>query len=520
MSKSIRLVTAVFLEAGLGLVFCRAASAGTVWDDAFGWYRGGFDFNGNGIVEKFDFLDQRHPSTAGTKQHSQLGIPDGAGSGDVCFRTGVDVFSPMMNRTIPGQQCVELPQKVTYDAQGQGTAKLSIFRFPRFIQDDTYSAIIRFEPAEDVVNTGASWLLNFSVNWGAKTGVIVGFKYDTQNTSKFCCQVGGNLAWPESKTWGDDSAGGIIGADLVISNNVWTEMSVVVNGKTLRIGVTQAGSPTQWRDLDLNASWIGGARDPASHSFVPYGDGSVYDTYDRIYLGGYKYDSKTLSVVKNTDVTSEKYPDGYPEVTGEGATPKVFRGLIHEVAFWDRVLTDDEVREAFAAPTPNLARYGIPGLTSTLFLNGATPVSDSVVVNPLTKQDFRDCRYKLASGGKLGVQFNVPERIAGLEQIVFVKAEADSATARLSVRLDGKALQSLSVAADGAAHCSIEKSILTAGDHLLELVREDSGAGAFALDHMTIGGSFQMGAADAGYKEMSTPETAPATTTFAVGNPK
>ena len=109
MSKSIRLVTAVFLEAGLGLGFCRAASAGTVWDDAFGWYRGGFDFNGNGIVEKFDFLDQRHPSTAGTKQHSQLGIPDGAGRGDVCFRTGVDVFSPMMNRTIPGQQCVELP---------------------------------------------------------------------------------------------------------------------------------------------------------------------------------------------------------------------------------------------------------------------------------------------------------------------------------------------------------------------------------------------------------------------------
>lgn len=402
-SRHAKSVVAFALFAGVCCGFSVAAYAGTVWEDAYSWYRGGVDFNGNGVVEKFDFLDQRNPSTAQTGAYSQLGIPDGAGKGDVCFRTGVDVFSPMMNRTISGQQCVELPQKVTYDTQGKGTSNLAIFRFPRFIADDTYSAIIRFKPAEDVVNTDASWLLNFGTDWGTKTGVIVGFRYVTPDTSKLYCQVGGNIEWPESKTSGDDNYGTISGTDLVISNDEWTEMSVVVNGKTLRIGVTQAGAPTQWRYLDLNASWTGGTRNPANHSFVPYGNGGGEDGYMRIFLGGYLLPSTGgLNVVKNTGKTSTKYPDGYPEVVGTGAMPKVFRGLIHEVAFWDRALTDDEVREAFAAPTPNLVRYGIPGLTSTLFSNGATPVSDSAVVNPLTKQDFRDCRYKLTSGGKLG----------------------------------------------------------------------------------------------------------------------
>ena len=505
---------AVSLSVSLGLGLGWAASAGTVWDDAIGWYRGGVDKNSDGKFAAGELFDNRHPTSTGT---SQSAVATGGGSGDIWFRTGVDVFSPMMNRTIAGQQCIDLAQTVTYDEQGGGTAKLGMIGLPRIITDDTYSAIIRFKPADDVVSTVASFLLNFGCRWASSCGVMVGFQYVTPETSRLYCLVGGNIYWPDTSTWRSGDTGAIYGETLTIENGKWTEMSVVVNGKTIRIGVTQEGAPTQWRSLNLETAWYS----PGTHSFVPYdGNADGVGGYARITVGGEAPDWNTFTVTPNASKKSEKYPNGYPDLVASGGNAKVFRGMVHEIAFWDRALTDDEVREAFAAPTPNLVRYGVPGLTATLFSNGATSVSDSVVVNPLTKQDFRDCRYKLASGGKLGVQFNVPERIAGLEQIVFVKAAADSAAAWLSVRLDGKELRSLSVAADGAAHCAIEKGALTSGDHLLELVREDSVEGAFVLDHLTVGGSFQMGAEDSEYGEMSAPDKAPSTTTFAIGNPK
>ena len=163
---------------------------------------------------------------------------------------------------------------------------------------------------------------------------------------------------------------------------------------------------------------------------------------------------------------------------------KAFEGAFHQVAFWERTLSDDEIREAMAGGTgrPGLVDLGMEGNGVEEF--AATPTQTSVA----TDGDWENLNPALTAGNPTAtISFTCPALWAGMPQWLRV---AGAGAGKVSVSLNNEALGTVNIHANGASSFFVPEGKIVSGANTLVLTRTD---GSPVLDAVRLGGSWRFG---------------------------
>lgn len=167
---------------------------------------------------------------------------------------------------------------------------------------------------------------------------------------------------------------------------------------------------------------------------------------------------------------------------------KAFEGAFHQIAFWDRTLSDDEIREAMAGGTsrPNLVQVGIEGNGINEFV--ATPTKTSVA----TDGDWENLNPTLtAANSSATITFNCPALWAGLPQYLRLPMASASSSGAVDITLNGTTLGTANVYPGKTSFVYIEESKILSGANTLVLTR--ASGEALVFDAVTLGGSWRFG---------------------------
>ncbi|MBR0056311.1 MAG: hypothetical protein IJP66_03190 [Kiritimatiellae bacterium] len=163
---------------------------------------------------------------------------------------------------------------------------------------------------------------------------------------------------------------------------------------------------------------------------------------------------------------------------------QAFEGAFHQIAFWDRTLSDDEIREAMAGGTgrPGLVDVGMEGNGVAEFAASSQTASVAAdgaweYLNPSLT----------AENPSATITFDCPALWAGLPQWLRL---AGAGTGGVSVALNGKTLGEVNVPASGAASFFVPENEIVSGANTLVLSRT---SGAPILDAIRLGGSWRFG---------------------------
>ena len=253
--------------------------------------------------------------------------------------------------------------------------------------------------------------------------------------------------------------------DIKIKSGRWVDCALVVNGQTL----------TMW------FCWNNGTDEAPVNRLA-----KISETYPttaglptisancRVNLASTK-DGAFNSIITNGVYSSKLANMG-------------FEGAFHKIAFWDRTLSDDEIREAMAgdAGRPNLVQVGIEGNDINEFAasgNVASVPSSGAgeYLNPT-----------LTSGNPTAtISFSCPALWAGMPQYLRLPIASTSSSGSVSIALNGETIGSVDVAANKTAFLFIEKGKILSGDNTLVLTRESGSS--IVLDAVTLGGSWRFG---------------------------
>ena len=163
---------------------------------------------------------------------------------------------------------------------------------------------------------------------------------------------------------------------------------------------------------------------------------------------------------------------------------KAFEGAFHQIAFWDRTLSDDEIREAMAGGTgrPGLVDLGMEGNGVEEF--SATPSKTSVA----TDGDWENLNPALTAGNPTAtIAFDCPALWAGMPQWLRI---AGAGAGQVSVALNGTTLGEVAVSASGSASLFVPEGKIVSGANTLVLTRI---SGSPVIDAVRLGGSWRFG---------------------------
>jgi hypothetical protein len=164
---------------------------------------------------------------------------------------------------------------------------------------------------------------------------------------------------------------------------------------------------------------------------------------------------------------------------------KAFEGAFHQVAFWDRTLSDDEIREAMAGGTgrPNLVQVGMEGNGIEEF---ATSSQTASVSNTGAWENLNPALS--AENLTATISFTCPALWAGQSQ--WLRVCGASGSGKVSAAINGTPVGECTVAANGVGRIFVPTNVIVSGANTLVLSRTE---GSFALDAITLGGSWRFG---------------------------
>ena len=163
-----------------------------------------------------------------------------------------------------------------------------------------------------------------------------------------------------------------------------------------------------------------------------------------------------------------------------------FKGAFHQIAFWERTLSDNEVREAMAGGTgrPNLVHVGMEGNGIAEF---ATSAQTTSVQNTGSWENLNP--MLTAANPTATISFTCPTLLAGKPQFLRVPMAATSSSGGLSVALNGATLGSMVVNPGKVAVFYVPENRIVSGANTLVLTR--TGGDSLVLDAVTLGGSWR-----------------------------
>ena len=167
------------------------------------------------------------------------------------------------------------------------------------------------------------------------------------------------------------------------------------------------------------------------------------------------------------------------------------------MAYWERVLSDAEVEEAFgtegflesAFHNPSVLTVG-GGYGADVFSGETTGTVTEVCAD---LQDLAAFPAGIEAGRTLRIPFKVPDTCTNLPQQVRISTTADSAGGTFALKIDGVPLKPMSVVPEGRASRHAPAELFTEGLHMLDLVRTDNGANPVKLSQIEISGSWRLG---------------------------
>ncbi|MBP5544733.1 MAG: hypothetical protein ILM98_11700 [Kiritimatiellae bacterium] len=248
--------------------------------------------------------------------------------------------------------------------------------------------------------------------------------------------------------------------NIKIKSGRWVDCAIAVNGQTL----------TLW------FCWNDGTDETPTNKLAKITE--VYPTTQglptipagcRVHLASTKdaYSATFTNGVYNADMLT-----------------KAFEGAFHQVAFWDRTLSDDEIREAMAGGTwrPNLVDVGMEGNGVAEF--AATPTKTTVS----NDGDWENLNPALtAENPTATISFTCPALWAGMPQWLRV---AGAGAGKVSVSLNNEALGTVNIHANGASSFFVPEGKILSGANTLVLTRT---SGSPVLDAVRLGGSWKFG---------------------------
>ena len=469
------------------------AVKGNVFDDVKVWYKGSAG-NAVGTAD----------SSTVTKIKSLPNLADASSSmhgGDYFWwgwrlqYANQDVDCPYAGVTLGSTPCMVVPSNndptgyVTVTINGEETTqpywtsrRFGDLHFSSWMSDweagtvcSNYTVVLRFKSkAVNPVSGCPNAILAFGFDWNSTAGVPAGFslKWNTPDAL-------GTHAVPRltvGKTMEDFR-------DCKVPDGHWVDLAIAVNGQQMSMWLCWNDSTTEIRTnrlVKIDRTYTGGWPTVKGKSVAYLASGK--DTYGATWTNG----------VYSADVN------------GKG-----FEGAFHQVAFWDRTLSSDEIREAMAGGTgrPNIVQVGIEGNGIAEF---ATSSQTDSVSNTGTWENLNPTLT--AANPTATIAFTCPALWAGKPQYLRVPMAATSTAGKLSVALNNETLGLVDVAAGKVALLYIPGEKIVFGGNTLVLARTDGEA--LVLDAVTLGGSWQFGKNVGSFGYQSSVESNPDRYTF------
>ena len=435
------------------LLVCIAVSSfvrGDVWRDCTAWYMGGTDKDNDGVFEDGELTDIRHAAIADSPTHGGgIRINDERNYG--ASNRIETVVSATSGRTFPNQRVIYLAQIPGTTSNGKPGVREQDVELPFAATTNEYTVLLRFrmDESQPAMKEYVS-VLDCGYKGGNLRKSFYVRYYPKDEKFGFLWNNGSNLKVFDSPT-----------NDVCRSlRETWVEMAVSMNKGTMRMGVKAPGME----------EFVWGS-DSDSHSFT---EGNDIPHNNKIYFGccqGYG------------GVSSETFP---------------VRGSVQLMAYWERVLSDNEVVEAFGMGnledsslySPSILAVG-EGRSGSDVFTGAT-TNDVTEINP-DLQDVALFPSGIEAGRTISIPFKVLDTCTNLPQLVRLAAAADSATGSITIKIDGTALRPVSLLPGGEVSRRAVSELFTEGLHTLTITRTDGGSGLVKLSKVEISGSWRVG---------------------------
>jgi len=463
---------------------------GGVFDDCVYWFCGGRDSDGDGLLKNNnigEMVDSIHASDLSDDIHKIYVQGYARISGQESLGVQLreeDVYCPaqgVTNRTM----CVYIPQHPEFTDNGNGTITTnfcnnmvkynSAHKLFSILTNAEYTCIMRLRRGEANVFGKEEWFFNtYQGNTiESNKGMLLGFNKNGAFTS-YAPQSTLSVTSPTS-----------------VPTNTWADIAIIVSNDTVRLGA--------WVDLGMNLTNRGDSV-RAKFTSTTTGTKTVDGVKYRPNLAPYK-----LFIGSQHDLAEKK--------NYETNIDKMFEGSVQQIAFWGRVLTDDEVVEAWQTPMADVWRLGLSNDSSSE-MGGTTASVATVDIDSITADGrWQDVPGEIAAGGALNLDFTFRKsRFAAgknassaLSQILCVKPLSVSSGGTVQVTVNGASVGSAVALVPGeTATLFISSTYFSvSGVNRISLVRTDGGASAIGIDQIRLIGSFQTGIADDSPAEFS-----------------
>ena len=449
MRKCSRTVSVVFVVC---LAFAAHGST-NVFDDAVFWFRGGKDIGGDGYLrQQGEFFDDLHANDP-THDYHKMTVPSYSGSYDAFkvnaeFRKEQVVFPALGTSVAENMQFIHLSDVVVKSSNTDYYFPFSVN--PRRIFEDNniskeYTIVSRIRIGDlDATNC----LFSIGYSDSATNGMWIGFvKHPTYASCKYIRGARSPASGSKVSSYS---------LDMRIPTNTWVDVAVVVGNGKLRVGVA---APTSYSE---------------NYPSIAFGETPMWT--DNCEL----LDETNYSLFCYKSLTAPSLKDQI-----------FFHGDVQQVAIWGRILSDQEVMEAFGMPRPAIFRTGLDNGTSNEF-GGTRSVATQEIKGLGSWQSVVNT---MLAGDTWTVKFDALRDEAGLAQVFSVKTLGDSVTARIEPTLNGISLGQRRIAAGAHVFWPVATNLVVEGENTLVLKRMDTGSGVFGLDAMELGGSLGVGTA-------------------------
>ena len=161
------------------------------------------------------------------------------------------------------------------------------------------------------------------------------------------------------------------------------------------------------------------------------------------------------------------------------------------MAFWNRALTEQEVREAFGRPRPDIVRVGSANGNSDEF---ALDAAATATVDAFGT--WRDFPAALRAGDTRNVTFPLSANESNLPQLLRIKTLAGGGSGTLRVSVNGTTVASRPIVAGQPFVAILPAQSFVTGANTLTLTRTDANGATIAIDALAVGGSWQVGKND------------------------
>lgn len=476
-SKAIRSIAAgtfAFAATSLAAPSAQGAVKSSVFDDVKVWYKGSAG-NAVGTADSSTVTKVKNLPQLADSSSSTHGGTYGWWGWRLQYKDQ-KVDCPYAGVTLDSTPCMVVPSYAdptgyaTVTINGEETTqpywtarRFGDLHFTNWMSDWTsgtvcsnWTCVLRFRSDQvNQVSGNANHVIDIGSSWdgtaGKATGVSLNLNTPTALADYACPRT---FVTTTQKNY----------LDIQIKSGRWVDCALAVDGQTL----------TMW------FCWNNGTDEAPTNKLV-----RISETYPT--TAGLPTISAgcRVNLASLKDAYSATFTNG---VYSSDMSNKAFEGAFHQIAFWDRTLSDDEIREAMAGGTgrPNLVQVGIEGNGINEFATSSQSASVSnsgawEYLNPTLTSENPTAT----------ISFSCPALWAGLSQYLQIPMAGTSSSGVISVALNGNALGTINVAANRTALLFIEEGKILSGGNTLVLARESGDS--LVLDAVALGGSWRFG---------------------------